>query len=77
MKALITALRARFNSMGNKVAAWKQQRARRKSDRPGGQLPVRDRLHIPGTREVRLTVFDQSLVMVVCALLLLGVVMVN
>ncbi len=70
--AVYTALLASIKSLRGGLSAWKQQRI----DRTGGSLPVRDRLHIPGTREVRLTVFDQSLVMVVCALLLLGVVMV-
>ena len=76
MKPQITALLAGMQSLANQVTAWQHQRALRKTDRPGGPLPVRDRLHIPGVRAVRLTVFDQSLVMVVCALLLLGVVMV-
>ena len=68
----VKALLARVKSLGGWAATWKQHRA----DRTGGALPVRDRLHVPGAREVRLMVFDQSLVMVVCALLLLGVVMV-
>jgi cell division protein FtsW len=42
-----------------------------------GPLPVRDGFEGgPGTRAVRLTAFDQSLVAVVCALMLLGLVMV-
>jgi len=39
-------------------------------------LPVRDQVHIGGDRPVRLMAFDQALVAVVMALLVLGVVMV-
>ena len=72
MNGLLQRLQAQVKAVMARVADWKQRR----TDRPGGSLPVRDRLHIPGTREVRLTAFDQSLVLVVSALLLLGVVMV-
>ena len=41
-----------------------------------GALPVRDQVEIGGTRPVRLLAFDQALVTVVAALVLLGVVMV-
>ena len=46
-----------------------------KSDRKG-DLPVRDQVDIGGARPVRLMAFDQALVAVVAALVLLGVVMV-
>jgi cell division protein FtsW len=46
-----------------------------KSDRKG-DLPVRDQVDIGGARPVRLMAFDQALVAVVVALVLLGVVMV-
>jgi cell division protein FtsW len=39
-------------------------------------LPVRDQIHVGGTRPVQLMAFDRSLVAVVLALLLLGLVMV-
>jgi cell division protein FtsW len=41
-----------------------------------GVLPVRDRVDLPGARAVRVLAFDQSLVAVVVALMLMGVVMV-
>ena len=76
MTAFVAGIQARMAGLASMLAAWKQKRLERRSDRVGGSLPVRDQLHIPGTRSVRLTVFDQSLVSVVAALLLLGVVMV-
>jgi cell division protein FtsW len=39
-------------------------------------LPVRDRVDLPGARAVRMLAFDQTLVAVVVALMLMGVVMV-
>ena len=74
MTAFVAGIQARMAGLASMLAAWKQKRLERRSDRVGGSLPVRDQLHIPGTRSVRLTVFDQSLVSVVAALLLLGVV---
>ena len=41
-----------------------------------GALPVRDRIHVGGDRPVRLMAFDQTMVVVVGALIALGVVMV-
>jgi cell division protein FtsW len=41
-----------------------------------GALPVRDQVEVGGARPVRLMAFDQALVAVVGALVLLGVVMV-
>lgn len=76
MKALVAPLQTRLQALGDSLAAWRQKRFHRKADRMAGHLPVRDRLDIPGARAVRLTAFDQSLVSVVVALLLLGVVMV-
>ncbi len=42
----------------------------------GGALPVRDNVSVAGARPVRISAFDQPLVAVIVALLLLGVVMV-
>jgi cell division protein FtsW len=58
------------------VKGWfGKDKADRKSDRKG-DLPVRDQVDIGGARPVRLMAFDQALVAVVTALVLLGVVMV-
>jgi len=58
------------------VKGWfGKDKADRKIDRKG-DLPVRDQVDIGGARPVRLMAFDQALVAVVTALVLLGVVMV-
>jgi cell division protein FtsW len=54
------------------VKTWWSGRA----EGPASALPVRDQIDIGGSRPVRLMAFDQTLVAVVAALLLLGVVMV-
>jgi cell division protein FtsW len=52
---------------------WQRLTARREG---GAALPVRDHVHVGGEPGVRLRSFDQTLVAVVAAILLLGVVMV-
>ena len=87
--AVVGAISAITTSAGRTLAAalhWLAQRrpalagAGTKGDgrweRPVKGLPVRDQVHIGGDRPVRLLAFDQALVAVVVALLVLGVVMV-
>ena len=69
--AVIAAVNSVISSAANALKAWFP--ARREN---GGALPVRDRVDVAGSRAVRLTAFDQTLVAVVGALIALGVVMV-
>lgn len=63
--------------MNSPVAALKGWfAARREGAGMAATLPVRDRIDVAGARPVRILAFDQPLVAVVVALLLLGVVMV-
>ncbi len=50
--------------------------AKSRADAGAQSLPVRDQIHVGGSRPVALMAFDRSLVAVVLALLLLGLVMV-
>jgi cell division protein FtsW len=61
--------------MTSPVAALKGWITARREGAAGG-LPVRDRIDVAGARPVRISAFDQTLVAVVVALVLLGVVMV-
>jgi len=63
----VSAFAARFGAFKDWFAT------RRES---AGTLPVRDRIDVAGARPVRISAFDQPLVAVVVALMLLGVVMV-
>ena len=62
--------------MNSPVAALKGWFAARREGGDAGSLPVRDHIDVAGARPVRISAFDQSLVAVVAALVLLGVVMV-
>jgi cell division protein FtsW len=77
------ALAAAINAPGQQLRAawaaakaWWQQATQRLPFQSTLRLPVRDSLHTAVPQEVRLRAFDQPLVGVVVALLLLGVVMV-
>lgn len=65
------AMSATLDTLSSKLRGWFAPR-----EEAVGALPVRDRIHVGGDRPVRLMAFDQTLVAVVGALILLGVVMV-
>jgi len=65
----MAAVLQRFSLQGLRERLWSQR------DRAFG-LPVRDAVHVGGTRPVRLADFDHALVLVVLALVAFGLVMV-
>jgi cell division protein FtsW len=65
----LAAVLQRFSLQGLRERLWSQR------DRAFG-LPVRDAVHVGGTRPVRLADFDHALVLVVLALVAFGLVMV-
>ena len=75
----MTASTTRFvTSFGQRLGTWPGRLRGWFAPREAGAgaLPVRDHIHVGGTRPVRLMAFDQTLVAVVAALIALGVVMV-
>ncbi len=71
MTGLREQLQQRLQALRDMARGWSDSKPR-----AGSNLPVRDRLQAQGEQEVRLRSFDQSLVWVVVALVLLGAVMV-
>ena len=71
MNAAFSRLMTPLQGLMQAAKGWRQGR-----ERDGAALPVRDHINLAGARPVRLLAFDQALVSVLGALLLLGVVMV-